>query len=128
MKRLLPFIFLVSCTVQQGSQQTTYADGRISKKSHLYASVGSKAKGLTNSPEGSSILEVDDSVSLRNVGVTAASIYTAYGLLAGQESNNALEASNVAQAARTDRTQVVSKAAVEKAKINADVAKAALKP
>jgi hypothetical protein len=123
---IIPFL-VASCTVQHGKDQTSYPDGRVNIKSHLYASLGSKAKGLANSPEGSEILELDDSISARNIATAAVSAYSAYGLLAAKESDNALSASNYAQGAKTDRTKIVTEGAVQKAGIKADVAKEALK-
>jgi hypothetical protein len=127
MKRLLPIILLASCTIQSGKDVTTYPSGLVKEKSHYYGSVGSKAKGIENSPEQGSILELDDSVSLRNMGVAATSMYSAWALLGAQESNNAVETTRVVQGARTDRAGIVSKTVVEKSKIDATVAKEAIK-
>lgn len=124
---LLMMLALSSCTMQHGSRMTSHPDGRVDKSNHLYASLGTKAKGLANSPDQSEALEIDDSVSARSAITAVGTMYSAGALLAGQESNNALEATRVSQAAKTDRTGIISGASVEKAKVQADVAKEALK-
>ena len=116
---ILPLLFVVGCTVQGGKDVTTFPDGRVNSKSHLYASLGSKAKGVRTSPEEGEILELDDSVSFRN-GLTAATVaYGAYASLAGTQSNNATTTA-VAQsnnAAKVGIAKTNSAAAVQKAKI-----------
>ena len=116
---LLPILLSIGCTVQGGKEVTSYPDGRVSSKSHYYGSVGSKAKGLSNSPEKSEILELDDSVSLRNVATAATVAYGAYASLAGTQSNNAtttaVAKSNNATKAAISKSNAA--ASVQKAKI-----------
>ena len=125
MKRLLPLLLMASCTVQNGKEITQHSDGRIHQKSYLYASLGTKAKGVQTTPEGAEILEVDDSVSLRNALTAGVSAYSAWGLLEAQKSNNAVEIVSLTQPQVTNRAGI--NAAVKTAGINADVQKTMIK-
>lgn len=123
---LLLFCSLSACTVQNGKNVTQFPDGRVNTTSYLYASVGSKAKGVTTSPEGAEILELDDSVSLRNALTAGTVAYGAYASMAVEKGAQALDATKITQTEKTARTGIVTSAGVEKARIAADVEKTAI--